>query len=350
MGGMSRTDWILVAVIVLSAGFVGQRFFFKRADSGVGSAPILHKADQLAPAAPGLASGPVPDVLSPDLKALSQIKSLVDEQWAQVKDAKSIGGRSMKQSPGCSSGGPKREVLGFVVRESARRVATGDLNLNLAFRNLICVEVGATLEILSWDPDLKYPVVERMGSVRVREIYQIPDATIGRLLAMVGMDPSTYESLKQNAFYRVKKSGPEWIMRLTQVASDSGSSSASTAPPKSFPRTVFMTASEASEAVADGSAVLVDVRSAAEFQSGHIEGAINIPYVIPEGNPAEMPKSKLSHATFNISPILDKVRSTKIIVVGKSGGDYRAQFALYEFFRVGFESMGWIYEGYGKKN
>jgi 3-mercaptopyruvate sulfurtransferase SseA len=73
-----------------------------------------------------------------------------------------------------------------------------------------------------------------------------------------------------------------------------GSSSSSSAPPSTAPTdgVARITTAELHDALEKGTAVVIDVRSAESFKTGHIRGAINIPEPEIARRKDELPRDK----------------------------------------------------------
>lgn len=80
------------------------------------------------------------------------------------------------------------------------------------------------------------------------------------------------------------------LVTLMALVASLGGAQAQAPPPADAPR---ITAEELKSLVAKGDAVLVDVRTQAAWDFGHIEGAIHIPLSDIPSRLRELPKDKL---------------------------------------------------------
>lgn len=359
---MKLIDWILVVVIAITAAFLGYRLLGPKIAADTDSittsetlsgapgtiAPIGNLGPESTPP-PLVASTPPPTnrpaQVTQSINALSRLKSLTPEQWDSLKAADGIGGRAVSETEGCAMKTRLRGALSLFVRQQALRVGRNDLNLNLGFRGPACFKVGTNLDVLSFDAELAFPIVENLGMVRIAEIISVPARSIEALLRLVDLPQATYEFLLES-YYKSNMTNDEFILRLEPAGT---SSARSDIPPKTFPNVRILTLDEAQAAVRNKKAVIVDVRTAEEFRRSNIPGSVNVPYSLPAGLSEEytpgVPKSKLLKSSFDQTQIMRIDPNLQVIVIGRSSKDARPHFALYDIYRLGLGSIGWVYEG-----
>lgn len=278
---------------------------------------------------------------------LGRLSKVTESDWGRALEHAGDFGRRVSVSSGCAGNqGLSRAYINHTVRLYAQRMAELQNNVLLSIGDEVCHRTGDTIAILSFDSNPDSPLVEYLGSIKIRDILMImPREVTDSFMAIMGPTKQEYFEYLEAVDRRLDR--PDTVLHFEQA---SLAKLDLTQAPPTFPNTRIFKYSEAKELADSGRAVLIDVRSPQEFGKKSVSGTMNVPYTIASqpqsGAVFAKKKSEFGKASFDIAGLLGaELRARQLIVVGNGPRDVRPVLALYELWGAGKTRLAWVHEG-----
>ena len=342
-GPVAVFDIILSAVIVASIGFIVHRLTMKTTQAPPSS--FITPPTQVS-------STKLVAPLSTSDTRSTMIKEITNKQWSDLlSTSRSLSSATSKRSAGCESAQSRLDAS-FSTPDPviASLFSNGEMTTLYAFIQAPCVEVGQKVFVSLFDRTAGAPLMKVLGTVKVLEIYNLSMNDIPeKFFSLSGI--SKMKILNYLSSVRAGQKNPtklETIVRISPL--QALEKEPEKVLPVLFPKGQVIFRDELDRFIKNNSpAVLIDVRSSAEFQQGTLPGAVNIPYSLP---PISEPFWSTSKSTFDNQRIfsLESISASKdssVILFGNDETDPRPFYAANELFLLNHSNIVWLYDGKG---
>ncbi|MBK7889871.1 MAG: hypothetical protein IPJ84_03210 [Bdellovibrionales bacterium] len=369
----SVIDALLVAVIAVSASFVGYRLFRGGAGAGVPQVQSIDKVTSLEKTQRDVGvQEPAPIAPMPRQKnslarremsgLLMSMRTFSPQEWQEQKNRPSLSTFGVSQTDACKETPWKRLVGRSILKEEvSSKFRNGDIQFLFELSEKYCIRKNSAISIFSFGHRLDGPVFSYEGIVTVEEIFQIPVDMILTALKPI-MNLPEEELSKSMRIIAQAHSSSITLLKISAIHAGTPENREDLPVPRfTAGVTTLRTQGAGKWFLRHRDAVIVDVRSREEAAQTPVRYnglVLSAPYVVSGDSLSwrfnwDRTVRQVSADDFDVSRVSKLIEGNRpIVFVGAAPFDGRPVWALYEFMKLEVLNIDvvWFYDGASSLN